>query len=63
MFCDSLSAMGPPCGPFHLEKRRALAVTHHFMAPTPHSYISVCGANKKLSKMVGSSANYALWSG
>ena len=23
MFCDSLSAMGPPCGPFHLEKGRA----------------------------------------
>ena len=20
MFCDILSAMGPPCGPFHLEK-------------------------------------------
>ena len=23
MFCDSLSAMGPPCGPFHLENCRA----------------------------------------
>ena len=23
MFCDSLSAMGHPCGPFHLEKYRA----------------------------------------
>ena len=26
MFCDSLSAMGPPCGPFHLENCMA---THH----------------------------------
>ena len=33
MFCDSLSAMGPPSGPFHLKKMQSSAVTHHFVAP------------------------------
>ena len=58
MFCDSLSAMGPPCGPFHL---KSSAVTRHFVASHhPHPYISACGVDKKLSKMVGSSASYAM---
>ena len=60
-FCDSLSAMGPPCGPFHLEMQ-SLAVTRQFMAPH-HPYINACGVDKKLSKMVGNSASYALYIG
>ena len=52
MFCDSLSVMGPPCGPFHLENAE--------LSCTLHPYISACGVDKKLSKMVGNSATYAM---
>ena len=44
-------------------------VSHHFLAPhypqtsALHLYISVCGFDKKLSKMVENSASYALWRG
>ena len=60
MFCDSLSAMGPPCWPFHLEKCRAQPLCGSPPFPTLHLYISACGVDKKLSKMAGNSASYAL---
>ena len=63
MFCDSLSAMGPPCGPFHLENAELSCNLPLCGSPPPHTlhpYISACGVDKKLSKMVGNSASYAL---
>ena len=47
-------------------KMQSLTVTHHFVAPHhPHPppstpYTSACGVDKKLSKMAGNSASYAL---
>ena len=67
MFCDSLSAMGPPCGPFHLENAElSCNPPLRGSAPPPPStptYISTCGVDKKLSKMVENSARYALYRG
>ena len=63
MFCDSLSTMGPPCGPFHLENAELSCNPPLRSSPPPptlHPYISACGVDKKLSKMVGNSASYAL---
>ena len=52
MFCDSLSAMGPPCGPFHLKKCRThcnplLCSSHH---PHPLPYINACSVDKNYLK-------------
>ena len=63
MFCDILSAMGPPCGPFHLENAELscnppLRALHHPPPLTLHPYISACGVDKKLSKMAGKSAKH-----
>ena len=63
MFCDSLSAMGPPCGPFHLENAELCCDPLLHGSPPPptlHPYISACGIDKKLSKMAGNSVSDAL---
>ena len=63
MFCDSLSAMGPPCEPFHLENAESSCNPPLHDSPPPttlHPYISACGVDKKLSKIAGNSASYAL---
>ena len=59
IFCNILSAMGPPCGPFYLEKYRAqlLPATLWLPAIPLHPYISACGVDKKLSNMAGNSAS------
>ena len=53
MFCDSLSAMGAPCGHFNL-KIAELSCNQLLSCspppPTLHPYISACGVDKKLSK-------------
>ena len=52
MFCDSLSAISLPCGPFHLENAE-LSCNSPFRGspqpPTLHPYISACGVDKKLA--------------
>ena len=55
ILCDSLSAMGPRCGPFHIENYRAQllqlpATSWLFATPFPHSYISACGVDKNYLK-------------
>ena len=63
MFRDSLSAMGSPCGPFRLENAELSCNLPLCGSPPPpilHPYISACGVDKKLSKMAGNSASYAL---
>ena len=64
MFCDSLSAMGPPRGHFTLKNAELsynppLHGPHHSPLSTLHPNISACGVDKKLSKMAGYSASYA----
>ena len=66
IFCDSLSAMRPPCGPFHLEIVELHCNPPLGGSPPPLTllpYISAFGVDKNLSKMVGNSASYALWRG
>ena len=60
IFYDILSTMGAPCGSFHLE----IAELHCNLplVGSPSPYVSGCGVDK-LSKMVGNSASYAMWSG
>ena len=63
IFCDSLSAMGLPNGPFHLENYRVQILPTISWFPTsptlhPYNIISACGVDKKLSKMAGNSASY-----
>ena len=64
MFCDSLSAMGPPCVGYFTLKNAELSCNPPLRgSPTPptlHPYISACGVDKKLSNMAGNSASYAL---
>ena len=63
MLCDSLSAMGPPCGHFNFknaELRCNLPLRGSLSPPTLHPYISACGVDRKLSKMAGNSASYVL---
>ena len=65
VFCDSLSEMGPSCGPFHLEitELSCNPPLYGFSPPpTLRPYISACGVDKKLSKIVGNLTSYALWS-
>ena len=53
MFCDSLSAMVLPCGPFHLENYRAQLQPATLWLPPPptlYSYISACGVDKNYLK-------------
>ena len=57
MFCDSLSAMGLLVGHFTLKNAQLRC---NPPPPTLHPYISACGVDKKLSKMAGNSASYAL---
>ena len=55
MFCDSLSAMGLLVGHFTLKNAKFSCnpPLHGSLPPsTLHPYISVCGVDKKLSKMV-----------
>ena len=62
-FCDSLSAMGPPCRPFYLEKCRGPLHPATLWLPTTttlNPYVSACGVDKELSKMAGNSASHAL---
>ena len=61
IFCDSLSTMGLLVGLKIAELccNPPLCGSHH----PPPSYISACGVDKKLSKMVGNLASYALWRG
>ena len=50
IFCDSLSAMGSPCGPFQPENFRAQPLLATLWLPaTPHPYISACGVDKHLT--------------
>ena len=52
VFCDSLSAMGPPCGPFHLENAE-LSCNPPLRGSIPstlHPYISACGVDKSYLK-------------
>ena len=60
MFCDSLSTMRPPCGPFYLENAELSCNPLLRGSPPLPTYISACGIDKKLSKMVGNSASYAV---
>ena len=49
MFCDSLSAMGPPCMAFHLENTElccSLPIRGSPPPPTLHSYISACSVDE-----------------
>ena len=53
MFCDSLSAMWPPCGPFHLKNAElscSLPLRGSPPPPTLHPYISACGVDKNYLK-------------
>ena len=53
MFCDSLSAMGPPCGPFYLENAELHCNSPLCGSPPPptlHIYISACGVDKNYLK-------------
>ena len=66
ILCDSLSAMGPPVGHFTLkitELNCCLPLCGFPPPPTLNPYVSACGVDKKLSKMVGNSTSYALWRG
>ena len=66
MFCDSLSVMESPCGSFHLENVELSCNPPLCGSPPPPTlrpYIIACGVYKKLSKMVGNSASYALYIG
>ena len=58
MFCNSLSAMGPPCEPFHLEIAKLSCNPSHCSSPPQYNYISACGVDKKISKIAGHSASY-----
>ena len=63
MFCDSMSVVGPPYGPFPLKNAELHCNPPLRGSPPPptlHLYISACGVDKKLSKMAGNSASYAL---
>ena len=63
MFCDSLSAMGLLVGHFTL-KNAELSCNPPLRGspppPTLHPYINAYGVDKKLSKMAGNLATYAL---
>ena len=50
MFCDSLSAMGPPCGPFYLELSCNPPLHGSPPPSTLHPYISACGVDKNYLK-------------
>ena len=53
MFCDSLSAMGPPCGLFTLKNAELSCNPPLYGSPPPstlHPYISACGADKNYLK-------------
>ena len=60
IFCDSLSAIGPPCGPFQPKSFRAqLLLATLWLPATPTltpTQVSACDVDKKLSKMAGNSA-------
>ena len=66
MFCDSLSAMEPPVAHFTLKSAELSCNLPLCGSPPPatlHPYISACGIAKKLSKMAGNSASYAMYIG
>ena len=61
--CDSLSAVGPPCGLKIAEFNCNQPLRGSAPPPTLHPYISTCGVDKKLSKMAENLASCALWRG